>query len=83
MSMYKMFAVRANYQNLDHITRHFLEQFDVLLKMFDERLGVVPFLAGEELSAADIMAMYPLTTWAGTTGSIASHSRTSLLTCSV
>lgn len=63
MSMYKMFAVRANYQNLDHIMRHFLEQFEVVLKMLDDRLGAVPYLAGKELTAADIMTMYPLTTW--------------------
>lgn len=63
MSSYKMFAARAGHNNLDHIMRHFLEQFEELLKMMDTRLSSVPYLAGAELTAADIMTMYPITTW--------------------
>lgn len=38
-------------------TRH-----QVYLDMLDERLGQAPYLAGDELTAADIMTVYALTT---------------------
>lgn len=37
-------------------------RFDLVLSALDERLGTVPFLAGAELSAADIMIVFSLTT---------------------
>ncbi|MGE4432000.1 MAG: glutathione S-transferase family protein [Sphingobium sp.] len=63
MSMYRMFAHRADHRDLDHIMVHFLEQFDILLGMLDAQLGRHPFVGGEDLTAADIMIAYPLTTW--------------------
>ena len=35
---------------------------DVYVDMIEERLGQVPYLAGNELTAADIMIFYSLTT---------------------
>lgn len=35
---------------------------DRMLKHYNERLGKVPYLAGDELTAADIMTVYSLTT---------------------
>ncbi|KXT05610.1 hypothetical protein AC578_5610 [Pseudocercospora eumusae] len=34
----------------------------MVLKVLDERLGVVPYLAGEEFTAADVMIIFSLTT---------------------
>ncbi|MEJ2410941.1 MAG: glutathione S-transferase family protein [Novosphingobium sp.] len=64
MASFKMIAHRHNYENLDHIVRHWLRQMDLSFEIMDKRLGEVPFLAGEEFTAAEIMIMYPITTWA-------------------
>jgi glutathione S-transferase len=37
-------------------------RLDLVLKLVDERLGEVPFLAGKVLTAADIMTVFSLTT---------------------
>ncbi len=38
------------------------ERFNLVLSLVEERLGGVPYLAGEELTAADIMSVFSLTT---------------------
>ena len=38
------------------------ERLERVLKLVDARLGAVPYLAGQELTAADIMSVFSLTT---------------------
>ncbi|MEO6625422.1 MAG: glutathione binding-like protein, partial [Burkholderiaceae bacterium] len=38
------------------------ERFDLIASTVDKRLAEVPFLAGQELTAADIMTVFSLTT---------------------
>lgn len=44
------------------ILKRMQEQTQTFLNMIDKRLGEVPYFAGDELSAADIMIVYSLTT---------------------
>jgi glutathione S-transferase len=43
------------------IAVRFNEKVHQILKFMDERLGDVPYLAGDELTAADIMVLFSLT----------------------
>jgi glutathione S-transferase len=43
-------------------TRRFSERVDKAYRLIEERLGKVPYLAGPDFTAADIMMVYPLTT---------------------
>ena len=42
--------------------KRFGGRLDLAYKLAEARLGKVPYLAGQELTAADIMTVYPLTT---------------------
>lgn len=44
------------------ISKRFKEKFSIMLSMIDERLSTVPWLAGDQFSAADIMVVCCLTT---------------------
>jgi glutathione S-transferase len=46
----------------------FSGRLELAYRMIEERLGKVPYFAGPELTAADIMMVFPLTTMRATTG---------------
>jgi glutathione S-transferase len=64
MASFRMIAHRQNYENQDHIVRHWLRQMDLAFDIMDKRLADVPYLAGHEFTAAEVMILYPITTWA-------------------
>ncbi|HEY4164456.1 MAG TPA: glutathione binding-like protein, partial [Dongiaceae bacterium] len=57
-----MFLERADPSGEGALLRAAKERFDLVLSTMEKRLSAAPYLAGAELTAADIMSVFSLTT---------------------